>query len=80
MLIGFKSRHNLGSDLATIIIAGVLSDVDDPLTCCNFLLAISTVGIISMNPEADLGVLEGSDAHGHVVILLHAVDIHPLVA
>lgn len=33
-----------------------------------------------MNPETNLGILEGGDAYGYVVILLMSLDIHPLVA
>lgn len=32
-----------------------------------------------MDPAADLCVLQGSDSYGHIVILLHTVNIHPLV-
>lgn len=50
--------------------------------CMNsvFSSAISTVGCISVDPEANLGVLERSDAYGHVKVLLNPVRIHPLVA
>lgn len=50
--------------------------------CMNskFSSAISTVGCISVHPEANLGVLERSDAHSHVKVLLNPMHIHPLVA
>lgn len=46
----------------------------------SFPSAVSTVGSVSVDPEANLGVLERSDAHSHVIVLLNSVHIHPLVA
>lgn len=80
LLLGSKSRHNLGSDLAAMTLTGALCDSDNPAPRCRSLSAVGAVGVLSVNPEADLGVLKGGDAHRHVVVLLHSVDIHPLVA
>lgn len=61
-------------------LAGFLCDLDGPWPGIGFPLPVSAVGVLPVDPAAQLGVLERRDAHRHVVVLLLALDVHPLVA
>lgn len=42
--------------------------------------AFSAVHVVSLDPVADLGELERSDAHRHVELVRLAAEVHPLVS